>query len=509
MQRLIFLMIISLPAIIMCCQNQDMRGKDGKSDDKAGIQSPAPAVVVTPDVQKLFADRGIKNPATEMTTQQGGEVDLDLIRDAIAEAKEVEPEEREQAARPMAMNAEAAVGGAPEPESDAPGSDAFESTASDEVKEEKVIMELNARALNIVEKKEMVECKDKALPTKSIEKKFDEAEQSKKPEKTVLKQVKSISREGKILVYDETGKLKPLKAHELRIITYIQGPRARTVVDYVFENTHERTLEGTFYYPLPGGATPVGFAMFEASIPVNQSELFRQGKALPELTDDTAQMKDFKVFAPVSDKGGRDWKGAQIARVVEQKRARQVYEEVVRRQVDPALLEWSGGNTFKARVFPIGGKSFKRIVLVYEQTQIFDGAFLRYTYPLPESKLAGPVQARVHIDSSEGTIVSLYMGARQNDTIPEGRQLETWKVYDLTAASGEGELSIAVKPEAARRQVLVGTDPEGLAGKTFYARILPDIPEGKQLPTGRAVFIVDTSLSCESEKRLPAPIQHA
>ena len=35
------------------------------------------------------------------------------------------------------------------------------------------------------------------------------------------------------------------------------------------------------------------------------------------------------------------------------KRAREIYETILREKRDPGLLEWAGGNVFKARVYPI------------------------------------------------------------------------------------------------------------------------------------------------------------
>ena len=38
---------------------------------------------------------------------------------------------------------------------------------------------------------------------------------------------------------------------------------------------------------------------------------------------------------------------------MEQRRARQVYEDIVRQDVDPGLLELGAGADFEARVFPL------------------------------------------------------------------------------------------------------------------------------------------------------------
>ena len=85
---------------------------------------------------------------------------------------------------------------------------------------------------------------------------------------------------------------------------------ARTVIEESFENHTATVLEGVFYFPLPADASISGFGM---------------------------------------------WIGNELveADVVEKQRAREIYETILRERRDPGLLEWTGGNLFKARVFPI------------------------------------------------------------------------------------------------------------------------------------------------------------
>ena len=75
------------------------------------------------------------------------------------------------------------------------------------------------------------------------------------------------------------------------------------------------------------------------------------------------------------------------ADVVERQRARQIYETILREKRDPAPLEWSGGNVFKASVFPIFGNSEKRIKITYTQVlPILNGRY-HYTYALQSELL--------------------------------------------------------------------------------------------------------------------------
>ncbi len=321
-----------------------------------------------------------------------------------------------------------------------------------------------------------------------------------KPDKAptpVLPKVEAAPRAAKVLITDESGRYQPLKARAVRVVTYIQGSRARTVVDHLFENDTSRTLEGTFYYPLPGGATVAGFALYSGAVTVDTPSLFQSSDLLPPLGEGSGKVEELAAAAPPSPPGTkRSWGERQEARIVEQKRAREVYEEVVRRNVDPALLEWAGAATFSARVFPLPPKSLKRVVIAYEQTLLFDGQRLRYTWPLPPGAGQGlQVSARVHVDPRHASEVTV-------QPTPEGkpRALGAWQAYDFPKLQGDGALAVALAPKSADADVLVGKDAAGLPGHAFHARVrlparLTSGAEGP--PTGRAVLVVDTSLSVE------------
>lgn len=61
-------------------------------------------------------------------------------------------------------------------------------------------------------------------------------------------------------------------------------------------------------------------------------------------------------------------------------RARQIYEEIVRRQRDPALLEWMGYGLLRARVFPIAPGESKKVVVRFQTVAPREGDALRVDY---------------------------------------------------------------------------------------------------------------------------------
>ncbi|MGH7665550.1 MAG: VIT and vWA domain-containing protein [Gemmatimonadaceae bacterium] len=57
--------------------------------------------------------------------------------------------------------------------------------------------------------------------------------------------------------------------------------------------------------------------------------------------------------------------------------ARRIYEEIVRRQRDPALVEWMGHGLLRTRIFPIAPGEERRVVVRYQQVAQREGDALR------------------------------------------------------------------------------------------------------------------------------------
>jgi hypothetical protein len=146
------------------------------------------------------------------------------------------------------------------------------------------------------------------------------------------------------LVVNIDGRNEPLTVGYHKVTVDIRDQIARTVIEESFVNHTNGRLEGVFYFPLPQDASISGFGM---------------------------------------------WIGSELveADVVEKQRAREIYETILRERRDPGLLEWTGGNVFKARVFPIEPHSEKRIKITYTQVLPLQHNQFRYSYALQSELL--------------------------------------------------------------------------------------------------------------------------
>ncbi len=142
----------------------------------------------------------------------------------------------------------------------------------------------------------------------------------------------------------------------------IRDQIARTVIEESFVNHTPMVLEGVFYFPLPAGASISSFGM---------------------------------------------WIGDELVEgeIVEKQRARQIYETILRENRDPGLLEWQGGNIFKARVYPIGAE--KRIRIAYTQVLPKQGQSYRYSYRLNSDLLRSRPLSQLAISVSVASTQAL------------------------------------------------------------------------------------------------------
>mgnify|MGYP002623054630 CR=1 FL=1 len=123
----------------------------------------------------------------------------------------------------------------------------------------------------------------------------------------------------------------------------IRDQAAEVQISQVFANTSSRTLQAALFFPLPDEASISGLTLI-----VDGKEL--PGKLLP---------KD---------------------------EARRIYEEIVRRSQDPALLEYMGQGLFRTSVFPVPPHAERKVEIRYSQLLKRQDGLVDFTLPLGNSK---------------------------------------------------------------------------------------------------------------------------
>ena len=133
-------------------------------------------------------------------------------------------------------------------------------------------------------------------------------------QKTIIPEVKVVSEDN----------VHPMQLQDLSVDILVVGQTAVTTMEMTFYNPNNRVMEGEFEFPLAEGQQVSRFAL---------------------------------------DIDGKLREGV----VVDKSLGRKAFEDIVRRGVDPGLLEKTEGNNFRARVYPMPRKGSRRIVIAFEQ----------------------------------------------------------------------------------------------------------------------------------------------
>jgi Ca-activated chloride channel family protein len=247
--------------------------------------------------------------------------------------------------------------------------------------------------------------------------------------------------------------------------TTIEGRVARVEVEERFRNDGGALAEGSYLYPLPGEAVFTDFALW---------------------------MGETKVHGEVMNA----------------EQARSVYEEIVRRLRDPALLTYEGHGLIRARVFPIRPGETRKVVLRYTQLLQRNGDALRLRYAI------GARAAPVAHDARDGSAPVPAGEFRYVVTVPDAdaygtpysptHRITTRRAGDRltitleTAASGDVEIFLPL------RHGLVGTTvvtsaPGGEDGYFMLLVAPPAVETGDAVPRD-LTLVLDVSGSMSGAK---------
>lgn len=249
-----------------------------------------------------------------------------------------------------------------------------------------------------------------------------------------------------------------IKYHHVDI--KIDNQIAQTKVDQIFINNYHRDLEGTYIFPIPEDASISKFSMFV---------------------------------------GGEEING----QIMDRQEARKIYEDIVRRKRDPALLEYFRDGMFKASVYPIPAHGETRIKLDYSEILKLNGGICGYRYTLNTEKFSkDPLQSvklSVEINSNQ-PLKSIYSPSHniKIDKENDHHAIVTY-VEENTRPDKDFLLYYTVSEDEFGFNLLPYEDEDHQG--YFLAMISPqvEVPADRTL-SKEIIFILDTSGSMKGEK---------
>src|ERR1044071_1486020 len=251
----------------------------------------------------------------------------------------------------------------------------------------------------------------------------------------------------------------PLEVTSHQVNVKIDGQVAIKSIDQEFYNPNDQRLEGFYMFPVPKGAHIDKFSM-EIGGKIVEAELLPAEKA------------------------------------------RHIYEEIVRKMRDPALLEYAGRDLFKVRVFPIEPRSRKPIKMSYTELLRSDTGTVTYLYPLSTEKFsARPIKnlsMKIELKSTE-PLASIYSPSHKVEIKRDGANRA---VIGYESKDEKPDTDFQLVYSSDTRDVglkLITYKPDSDDGY-FLLLAAPTVSNETKSSAKDVVFVVDTSGSMAGAK---------
>ena len=252
----------------------------------------------------------------------------------------------------------------------------------------------------------------------------------------------------------------PLEVKYHRVAVKITGQVATTNVDQEFFNPTTARLEGYYLFPVPPGAVIKNFAM--------------------EI--------DGKMVS---------------AELLDAAKARGIYEDIVRRQRDPALLEYTDRSVFRVRIFPLEPRAGKRVKISYTQTLTADNGLVGYTYPLNTERFSaapvGDVSLTVRL-SADGPLKTIFSPSHPVEIIRHGDR-EATVGYEAKQVKPDSDFLLYFDTEGGKYGMNVLSHRPSSGDGFFFLTVTPESrTDPKSVLPKDLVFVLDTSGSMAGKK---------
>lgn len=235
----------------------------------------------------------------------------------------------------------------------------------------------------------------------------------------------------------------------------LRGGIAETEVDQTFSNPGSQPLEGWYWFTVPADAVVTSFAL-----------------------ETNGQLVEGEV--------------------VEKREAAAKYAAAIRQAVDPALLEWVDGRSYRARIYPIPASGTRRVVLRYTQLLPTVEGKLRYVYPL---RSADPVrfdEFALSVDVGEAGPKGRLATSLDATVEPGGKLVTMRRSGYVPQADFQLEMTPPKQAPLRAWRFAAGADQADYV----MIRYAPEIDFASMPPQkGAVVVVVDTSASGDETAR--------
>jgi Ca-activated chloride channel family protein len=248
-----------------------------------------------------------------------------------------------------------------------------------------------------------------------------------------------------------------LELKQLSAEVSVENGAAVTRLEQVFFNPTRHQLQGYFMMPVPKDVAVSSFSMW-----VN----------------------------------GKEMKGE----LLDAEKAKKIYEDIVRKHLDPALLEYQGQGLLRLKVFPIQPQSEQRIVLEYQHTLGEMAGLRHYRLPLPRSSEKPLPQLVLKADIRSGQSLKSVFCPTHDMEVKRDKDTEARLVYEGEQVQISSDWEFFFQEDIEELAAGLLTHPTDTEGGFFMLNLSPGLAESAPLVEKDVVFILDASGSMSGEK---------
>jgi Ca-activated chloride channel family protein len=253
-----------------------------------------------------------------------------------------------------------------------------------------------------------------------------------------------------------------LPVKSIKIETKISAQVATTHVEQIFRNDSDATLEGTYFFPIP----------------------------------ETASVSEFAIW---------DGERRLVGEVRSREEARRIYDQIVRKQRDPGLLEYAGKDLFQASIFPIPPHADKKLELTYTQVLRAESGTVSYRYPLGTNHnlvSIGRVSGALEIEGNK-PLRNIYSPSHNVDVRPSSGGQRARVSFETAGAREpqDFQLFYTLSSEDFGMSLLTHREP----GKDGYFLLMISPKDNwaeNEYTAKDIVFVIDTSGSMAEEGKM-------
>ncbi len=220
-------------------------------------------------------------------------------------------------------------------------------------------------------------------------------------------------------------------------------------------------------------------------------------------------LQQAELLVPVPDGAvvrGFDFLGKAAeptAELLPKDEARRIYNGIVARVRDPALLEFAGFNLIRSSVFPVPARGEQQVRLTYEHLLPADGNRVDYLLPRSESldyRVPWSISLKIR---AKRPIATVYSPSHEIETVRRAEGELRVRVVNAGDTPGPFRMSYLVHQEGLSASLFAYPDPKTGGGYfLFFAGLPPRAEANRKKPAIKreVTLVIDRSGSMNGEK---------